>query len=462
MASADGIASPVLAGPPIPDKLPPLFTRLRLARENEMAIIPRVAYEVPVWVSKSIFGTAYIVSDPAGVKRVLLDNVTNYPKAKMEREGLGAAFGDGILVSEGEKWRSHRRIMAPSFDFKSLVSYAPAMVECSQGALRAWDAKGEGSTVDIAREMTHLTLEIISRTMFSTDAAGLTGIVDGALRRGQDMLSFGLFDILPLIGPPNMRRKLARVRASFDEMDVKMRALVRARTGGGTRDLLDRLLAARDGETGRGMDEDEIRDEVVIIFLAGHETTALAMTYVWYLLSQHPAVETRLHAELDAVLGGRMPTHDDIANLPYTRMVIEESMRLYPPAPAISGRTTLAEDMISGTPIPKGANIIILPWVIHRHRLLWDDPERFDPERFAPERSAGRHRFAYLPFGGGPRICIGMALAMTETMLILATMAQHYRLKLVPGQDIVLQHRVTMRPRDGIRMTLERRVNAPA
>jgi cytochrome P450 len=205
------------------------------------------------------------------------------------------------------------------------------------------------------------------------------------------------------------------------------------------------------------MTEEEVRDEVVIIFIAGHETSALAATYAWYLLSLHPEQEARLHAELDAVLGGRVPTFDDLEKLSYARMVIEEAMRLYPPAPALTGRVAREPDDICGRPVRKGEEIAILPWVLHRHRTLWDDPDRFDPERFSGERSATRPRFAYLPFGGGPHICIGAQLAHTEVLLLVATIAQRYRLKLVPRQDIVLLHRVTMRPRDGIRMQLERR-----
>lgn len=453
MAVAD--VAPVLIGPRIPEKKLPFFENLRVARENQFAIIPRIAYEVPVWASKSIFGTAYFINDPAGVKRVLLDNVANYPKAEMERFALGSAFGDGLLVSEGETWRFHRRVMAPAFDHKSIVSYSPAMVECAQTALSQWDRLGSGTVIDIADTMTHVTFDIISRAMFSTEAQRLGGIVEGAMRRGQEMLTFDFTFLLPLVGSWRMKRKFARIHEVFAQMDTEILALIRARGAGkGSGDLLDRLVSARDGETGKGLSEREIRDEVVIIYLAGHETTALAMTYVWYLLSQHPAVEAKLHAELDTVLGGRAPSFDDIASLPYTRMVIDEAMRLYPPAPGLTGRVALEDDEIAGTKIPKGAMVLIAPWIVQRHRKLWQDPDSFDPERFAPERTKERHRFAYLPFGGGPRICIGMQLALTEAALILATMAQRYRLKLVPGQDIVLQHRVTMRPRDGIRMIL--------
>jgi cytochrome P450 len=200
----------------------------------------------------------------------------------------------------------------------------------------------------------------------------------------------------------------------------------------------------------------EVRNQVVTIFMAGHETTALALTWTWYLLSQHPAVEASLHAELDAVLSGRSPRHEDLAKLTYTRMVIEESMRLYPPAHTLS-RTAMDDDEVLGRRIPKGARILIVPWLLHRNPRLWADPERFDPQRFAPEPAASRHRFAYIPFGAGPRICIGAAFAMAEAMLILATIAQRYRLRLKPGFPVEPQGLITLRARHGMRMIPERR-----
>jgi cytochrome P450 len=365
-----------------------------------------------------------------------------------------------MLTSDGEKWRSHRRIMAPSFDHRSLVAYAPSMTAAAEAHLDQFDRAGDGAIVDIAEEMTQLTLQIISQTMFSGDSDDFKNLVGETLARGQEMLTFDIVDILPLIGPWHMRRNLDRISAVFGQLDASMHRLIQARTkakDAPPRDLLDRLVAARDGESGVRMTEKEVRDEVVIIFLAGHETTAVAMTFVWYLLSQHPAAEAGLHAELESVLAGRAPTHADLANLPYTRMVIEEAMRLYPPAPGLSGRKPREDDEICGRKVPKAATITIMPWILHRHRALWENPDRFDPERFSAERSVDRPRFAYLPFGGGPRICIGAALAMMEASLILATFAQRYRLRLAADQDIELQHRVTLRPRDGIRMVLERR-----
>jgi cytochrome P450 len=451
---------PELAGPRAPAKPLSLFASLRAMQDNPLATIPVAAYEQPVWEANSMFGNQLLVSDPAGIKRVLLDNVTNYAKAALDVRVLSTAFGDGLLTSDGDKWRAHRRVMSPSFDHRSIASYAPVITEAAEARLESWDALGGDAEIDIAHEMVTLTLEVISRTMFSADSNVLGSRVEETIRKSMGELSFGLQHIAPVIGPFLLNRKLARIRANFQALDTLMQKLIRGREKGAStapRDLLDRLIAATDSETGFRMTDAEVRDEVVIIFLAGHETSSLAATYVWYLLSLHPQQEAKLHAELDAVLGGRPPTYDDLAMLPYTRMVIDEAMRLYPPAPMLTGRVAREADEICGHPVAKGTEIAILPWVLHRHRTLWDDPDRFDPERFSRQSSAARPRFAYLPFGGGPRICIGAQLALTEVSLLVATLAQRYRLRLVPRQDIVLLHRVTLRPRDGIRMRLERR-----
>jgi cytochrome P450 len=451
---------PELAGPKAPAKPLSFFAALRAMKDNPLATIPVTAYEQPLWEAKSVFGKQLIVSDPAGIKRVLLDNVANYPKTALDVRILSTAFGDGLLTSEGDKWRAHRRVMSPSFDRRSIASYVPLITDAAQARLEAWDAKGENAEIDIAHEMVTLTLEVISRTMFSADSDALRSRLDETVRKAMAELSFGLQHIAPLIGRFLLKRKLARIRANFEALDTMMQNLIRGRqrhTDAAASDLLDRLTAATDSETGFRMTDDEVRDEVIIIFLAGHETSALAATYVWYLLSLHPKEEAKLHAELDAVLGGRAPTYGDLERLLYTRMVIDEAMRLYPPAPILTSRVAREVDRICARPIAKGTEVIILPWVLHRHRTLWHDPDRFDPERFSRDRSMSRPRFAYLPFGGGPRICIGATLALTEVSLLVATMAQRYRLKLVPRQDIVLLHRITLRPRDGIRMQLERR-----
>jgi cytochrome P450 len=451
---------PVLAGPRPPTRPLSFFAGLRAMKENPLATIPALAYEQPIWRAKSIFGNQLFVSDPAGIKRILLDNAANYPKTPFDVHILSTAFGDGLLTSDGDKWRAHRRVMSPSFDSRSIASYAPAITRAAEARLDAWDAKGDNAEIDIAREMAILTLDVISRTMFSADSDALQSHLEETIRKALGEINFGLQHIAPIIGPFLLKRKLTRIRANFEAMDAAMQRLIRGRDKRAIappQDLLDRLIAATDGETGFRMTGEEVRDEVVIIFLAGHETSALAATYVWYLLSLHPEEEAKLHAEIDAVVGGRAPTHADLEKLSYTRMVIEEAMRLYPPAPMLTGRVARQADEVCGRHIPPGTELAVLPWVVHRHRTLWEEPDRFDPQRFSRERSMTRPRFAYLPFGGGPRVCIGAQLAMAEVSLLVATMAQRYRLKLVPGQDIVLLHRVTLRPRSGIRMRLERR-----
>jgi cytochrome P450 len=285
-------------------------------------------------------------------------------------------------------------------------------------------------------------------------------LMDETLRRAHAALKLNVLDLIPLLAPSRDRRHAADVAKVVAELDAAVERLIAERErapGDQPKDLLARLIAAKDSETGARLSAREVRDEVVTIFVAGHETTAMAMVWAWYLLALHPEAEARLHAELAAVLGGRTPVHEDLAKLAYTRAVMDEAMRLYPPVPGLSGRQAIAADEVCGRPVAPGTVMVISPWVLHRHRKLWDAPDRFEPERFLDGRSAGRSRFAYLPFGAGQRVCIGAALATNETMLILATLAQKYRARLVDGQDIDLQQRVTLRPRYGMKMTLERR-----
>jgi len=461
MSLAEVDAAPDLVTTVPPAKPLSLFKMMEISKDNGMAAFPQAAYEEPIYELKSIFGSLFVISDPAGVKRVLLDNVANYPKAKEDSRFLAAAFGDGLLTSDGDKWRRHRRIMAPSFDHRSIVAYAPAMVETATQFMANWDNLAPDTVIDIDAEMTALTLQMISRTMFSSDSDGMASLVEQTLNRGMGKMKFGLLDILPIVGPWRINRTLEDIRAVFSVLDTSIHKLIEARAGqppdAAPKDLLARLVAARDDEAGGGMTVQEIRDEVVIIFIAGHETTAGAMTFVWYLLSKHPEVEARLHRELDAVLGNRPPTYEDLERLPYARQVIQETMRLYPSAPGLTGRQAVADDVVGGRRIPKGAQVAVLPWIIHRHRALWTDPDGFDPDRFSPENSAGRDRFAYLPFGGGPRICIGATMAMTEAQLILATIAQRYRPQFVEGQALSLKARITMRLTAGLKMTLQHR-----
>ena len=457
--SSEPIA-PLAGMAPPPAKALSFFAQMRAVNGNAYETLPQAVYEQPIYQPRSMFGRMLVVSDPDGVRRVLLDNVANYPKSDMEDRFFSAMFGQGLLSAEPATWRTHRRVMAPSFDPRSVASYAPAMAQTTEAFAAHWDALANNPDIDIADEMKALALQIICKTMFSSDSEELVGLTGDALGFTQAALNFGLFDVLPIIGPMRMKAKEALIHGEFSAMDAAIYRMIAAREknlASAPNDLLTRLIAAKDPEGGAGLNASEVRDEVITIFMAGHETTAVTMTWVWYLLSQHPAQEARLHAELDDVLGGRAPTAEDLPNLPYTRMVIEEAMRIYPPAPGVSARVARADDEICGVKVRAGTRVLIAPWVLHRHHRLWDNPMRFDPERFSAERSAGRPRFAYLPFGGGPRVCIGAMLAMTEATLILAGLAQRYRLRLKAGQDIKLRARITLAPVGGMKMTLERR-----
>ena len=390
---------------------------------------------------------------------MLLDNAANYIKSELTRRLLEPGLGRGLLTSEGETWRRHRRIMAPAFDARSIVNYAPIITEVTTGLLAQWDALAAFTEVDVAAAMMHTTLHIISRAMFSSDSDGIVEVVERGVGRYQATMRPGLLDLLRFPIWLTQRLSFQRAVGAFDEFDRSVDRLLNTRghdPKAEPKDLLARLIAARDSETGGGMTAQEVRDQVVTIFMAGHETTAQVLTWTWYLLSLHPAAEGKLHNELNTVLAGRPPRHEDLASLRYTRMVLEESMRLYPPAHTMA-REPIITDHILGHRIPAGALVLIVPWLVHRKPSLWKDPDRFDPERFSSERVLARPRYSYIPFGAGQRICIGAAFAMTEAILILATIAQHYRLRLTPGQVVEPQGLITLRPRYGLRMTLERR-----
>jgi len=451
------MSAAALAAPPRFRGRMPLLRFLRTLRDSSVATYGEEMFEEAVFERRVLWQRYLIVNAPRGIERVLLGNAGNYVKSRVARRLIEPGIGRGLLTSEGDAWRRQRRIMAPAFDHRSLVSYAPVMTEATAALLARWDRLADGAPLDIAAEMMRLTLQIIARTMFSTDADGIGPIVEEAVGRYQREVRPGLLDLLNL--PDWWPRPTTRPRSQiFDRLDAVIDRLVNrgGAAAGESKDLLSRLLEARDAETGHGMDARELRDQVVTIFMAGHETTAQALTWTWYLLSQHPAEEDKFHAEIDRVLSGRTPRFEDLAELRYARMVLEESMRLYPPAHTMS-REALAEDEIEGHRVTKGSVVSIVPWLIHRHRLLWDRPDVFDPARFAPERTAARPRFAYIPFGGGPRICIGAGFAMTEALVILAMLGQRYRLRLAPGAAVEPVGLITLRPRHGLPMLLERR-----
>ena len=331
-------AAPALAGPIPPASPLSSFAAIRTARDNFIAVYPDEAYDQTVIESRFLWFRSLMVNDPVGIKHVLLDNAANYHKSELGRRILEPGLGKGLLTSEGETWRAHRRIMAPAFDHRSIIGYAPIITEAAEALLEQWSVVPAGLPVEIAASMSRVTLDIISRTMFSSDSDAIVGIIERDFARYQADIQPNFLDY---VGAPSWLagwRRVRRAQSAHRAFDVIIERLIAERirqSANGPSDLLARLTATRDEDTGGGMTAEEVRNQVVTIFLAGHETTAVALTWTWYLLSQHPVAEAKLHAELDRVLGGRTPGYDDVARLPYTRMVLEEAMRLYPPAPGL-------------------------------------------------------------------------------------------------------------------------------
>jgi cytochrome P450 len=439
-----------------------LFEFIRIMRDSTIAAYGQEAYELDIIERKILGQRRFVVNDPAAIKRVLLDNAANYEKSELMRRLLEPGLGKGLVTSEGETWKAHRRTMTPAFDQRSVAAYTPVMTRAAEELTTRWGKRGPDETVDVAKAMMEVTLQIISRTMFSSDSDDMVAIMERSAGDFQAQMRPNLLDF---IGMPAWLAGLGRMnvaKRTLGEFDAMIDRLIETRTRGpddSPKDLLSRLIAARDEQTGNGMTAQEVRDHVITIFMAGHETTAMAMTWTWYLLSQHPAVEAKLHAELDAVLDGRTPTHDDLPKLLYARMIIDESMRIYPPVHTIS-RVALADDSLCGRTIPQGSTVVIVPWLLHRHTKLWQNPGRFIPERFSAEHSAQRARFSYLPFGGGRRICIGAAFALAEATVLLATIANRCRLTLVPGHPVEPQALITLRARHGMKMHVAPRAAA--
>lgn len=400
---------------------------------------------------------AYIVTHPDDVARVLVANQANY------RKGLGYAkttilLGLGLLTNEGAAWQRQRRLMQPPFTARAVAEFAPAMAEVTQQLLASWEpVAARGEPIDINAAMLRLTLAMIARTMLSLDVGPVADAMLDAYAQACVFINHRLAALvdLPLALPLPMHQRFNRAVKTLDQIVYGIIA-ERQREGHDPPDLLDRLLTARDEQTGTQMAPRQVRDEVMTIFFAGHETSAQTLTWLWYLLAQHPEAEARLHAELAELLDGRAPGVADLPRLSYLRRVVSEGMRLFP-AVWTFPRQAAGSDTLGGYAIPAGALVFPAPYLTHRNPAFWPDPERFDPDRFLPERLAAQHDFAYYPFGGGKRACIGSHFALQQIQLVVATIAQRYRLRLVPGQRVEPRSAITLHPGNGLIMHLEPR-----
>ncbi|MFQ5400244.1 MAG: cytochrome P450 [Anaerolineae bacterium] len=401
----------------------------------------------------------FLASNPELVHQIFVEGKKHFlkPTAEPGQEGLELALGNGLVTNpDYESWLPQRRMIQPMFHRPRIAQMGEMMAAAAVEMLARWeDAYAPGDVMDLDVEMTAVTLDIINRTMFSATGAGqqatqvgtAVGVAaDYVFRRSQELIH------PPLTWPTPRNRAFHRARA---EMEAIIDGLISQRRQSSEKhgDLLDMLLAARDEETGVCMSEAQLRDEVKTIYAAGHETTSNALTWAWYLLAQHPQVLQRLQAEVDGVVNDRALTPADLEQLPYTRQVFQESLRLYTPVPLLP-RYVPDTTSLAGRPLPAGSTLVVSIYNIHRHPDYWNDPDTFDPDRFTPKRSEGRHRYAFMPFGAGPRMCIGNHFALTEGTLLLAAIARRYELRLVPGHPVKKQVAITMRPKYGLKMTI--------
>ena len=396
--------------------------------------------------------TFYLLSHPDLIEYVLVENNRNFTKTRILRRNR-RLLGEGLLTSEGGFWRRQRRLAQPAFHRKRVAAYGEVMVAFTERSLDGWR---DGETIDLHEEMMRLTLEIVAKCLFDADVGSEARDVGSAMKVAlEDFSSQRSLIRIPksIPTPHNLRFERAARR-----LEGIVRTIIEERRKSGDEDrgdLLSMLMLAED-ESGERMTDKQLRDEVMTLFLAGHETTANALTWTLWLLSLNPEVEAKLATELGRVLGGRAPTVADLSNLPYVERVIKESMRLYPPA-WVMGREAIGECEVGGYRMPAGTTALISQWVVHRDPRYHHDPQRFDPDRWTAEYEEALPRFAYFPFGGGPRQCIGAGFAMTEARLILATVAQRFTMALAPGQRVEPYPSVTLRPKEGIRMPLAER-----
>jgi len=447
---------PAALSPPEPPGPPRGFPLRALAafRRDPLAFLERTHREYGD-VARWRFGQrrVYLLAHPELVRDVLVTRHKNFIKSKALQRAR-VILGEGLLTSEGEHHLRQRRLAQPAFHRDRIAALGETMVRFTSEMSDGWRA---GREMDVTREMSRLTLSIAAQTFFGADVHGEAEEIGQALTHALEAFKrltnpLGpLLDKLPL--PTTIRVRRAGRR--LDETIYRMIAQRRA-SGEDRGDLLSMLLAARDDEgDGGGMTDLQLRDEALTIFLAGHETTATALSWTWHLLARNPEAEVRLHAELAAVLAGRAPTAGDLPRLPCTRAVLAESMRLYPPAWTI-GREPKEAFEAGGYRIRAGSVVLVSPWIVHHDPRWWPDPMRFDPDRWTAEREAELPRFAYFPFGGGPRKCIGEGFAWTEGILVLATLAQRWKLRHAADAQVGRQPLITLRPM-GLRMVAEAR-----
>ncbi len=392
---------------------------------------------------------------PEHIQEILVSKADRFVKG-FSHDTLRVPLGSGILTAEGSLWRRQRRLMASTYTPKAVRRYTDIMLDATDKMLARWRVVPQGTALRINVEMMRLAMSVISRSVFTIDIGQDFAEAGEALATILDFANLRTISLVnpPLWVPTPLNRRLKWALDTIDGFLYGVIAERRSQPPGD--DLLWSLMEARDEETGEGMSEKQLRDEVLITFFAGHETTAQLLTWAWYLLARYPDVEEQFHAELDGALGGRSPGTDDIEALAYTRMIMDETLRLYSPVASLA-RDAIDDDEVDGYPVPAGSILTLTPYITHRHPEFWARPHDFYPEHFAPEAVKARPRYAYYPFGAGPRVCLGKHFALLEATLVLAEVGQRYRLRLASDQAVGVRWSGTLRPDRDVLMTLETR-----
>lgn len=450
--------------PPYPDRPPqrlPTLQLLRRSRQNLLAIFDDTAFDQDLMSLQVLNRRVFICNSPDTVRHALVTaNASFERKSPQMRHALRPLLGDGLFISDGETWATRRRIVGPIIHGSHMPDFAPLMVEAASETAERWAARlarGENE-IDAAVDMAHLTAEIICRTIFGRALGqnSATAIIDG-FRTYQNQVSsldvlslLGLPEWFPRLQAPAIYHAVRRIKATLDAIIDAYQQRPEPREPS----LIGMLLDARKPD-GTPLDREVVRNEAAVIFMAGHETTANCLAWAWYLLSQSPETEARLHAELDSVLGPAPPSQADLPNLPYTRAVIDETLRLYPPVPFLA-REAAVPETLRRRPVPAGSLIMVVLWLLHRHRKHWDQPDAFIPERFLPG-AALPDRNVYIPFSTGPRVCAGLTFGHSEAILCLAILARRFRLALKPGTTVEPVCHLTLGPGERLPMLLHAR-----
>jgi len=440
------------------------FKALYYAQNDLLSIWDEDSFKSNFMHRKILKQHVFIANSPETIRYVFVENKDNYErKSPQMRRALEPLLGDGLFISDGDTWSSRRKIQTPLFDSSHIKMFTDTMISTIDEMANDWQRKTggkENTELDIHPEMGKLTAEIIARTLFGEKlgSANSSAVVDAfaeyqSVVKQMNITNFlGLPDFLP-----NLNAKFGKGRRAAKTIhDAVDEIIAKAEEGGDEGTLVAEFLKANQGESGVDlMTKKQIRNELIVLFMAGHETTANVLAWTWYLISQTPEVEANLHAELDEVLAGRKPEMSDVENLKYTRAILDETMRLYPPVPILS-REALAEDTIKGKKVPAGSIMLIVPWLIQRHKKYWDKPDHFIPERFMPD-APKPVKFSYIPFSAGPRVCLGKNFGIVESVLTIAMLAQRFRLSMPRGTKVEHECRLTLRPKGRLPMQVSLR-----